>query len=148
MSGEVLAWLSVWSEVQMICICSSWCHCHPIISCCSKVQNGLPFWCLLTQVVLEKRPLNGYSVVVSTAWDIPCHWDFVLAPSYTSDWRSVMILYCCKILLCLYLNAWLLYVNVRPVVDGDYMKPKKYCFADIMYLYFCCYYIWVIPVLT
>ena len=30
---------------------------HPIISCSSKIQNGLPFWCWLTQVVqvvLEK----------------------------------------------------------------------------------------------
>jgi len=26
----------------------------PIISCSSKVQNGLRFWCWLTQVVLEK----------------------------------------------------------------------------------------------
>jgi len=33
LSCEVLAWLSVCSEVQMICIWSSWCHCHPIISC-------------------------------------------------------------------------------------------------------------------
>ena len=49
---EMLTWLSVWSEVQMICICSSWCHCHPIISCSSKIQNGLPFWSRLTQVVL------------------------------------------------------------------------------------------------
>jgi len=24
----------------------------------TKIQNGLPFWCRLTQVVLEKRPLN------------------------------------------------------------------------------------------
>ena len=32
LSDEVLAWLSVWSEVQMICIWSGWCHCHPIIS--------------------------------------------------------------------------------------------------------------------
>jgi len=45
----------------MICIWSSWCHCHPIISCSSKIQNGLPFWCRLTHVVLEKRPLNGRS---------------------------------------------------------------------------------------
>ena len=34
-----------------------------------KFENGLPFWCRLTQVVLEKRPLNGCSsssrVVVS-----------------------------------------------------------------------------------
>jgi len=39
-------------------------HCHRIISCSSKLQNGLPFRCRLTQVVLEKRPLNGVVVVV------------------------------------------------------------------------------------
>jgi len=27
----------------------------------STLQNGLPFWCRITQVVLEKRPLNGCS---------------------------------------------------------------------------------------
>jgi len=31
----------------------------PIISCFIKIQNGLPFWCRLTQVVVEKRPLNA-----------------------------------------------------------------------------------------
>ena len=61
LSDEVLAWLSIWSKVQIICIWSSWCHCHPIISCSSKIQNGLPFRCWLTQAVLEKRPLNGCS---------------------------------------------------------------------------------------
>jgi len=40
LSDEVLAWLSVWSEVQMICIWFSWPHCHPIISCCIKIPNG------------------------------------------------------------------------------------------------------------
>jgi len=29
-----------------------------IISCFNKIKNGLPFWCRLTQVDLEKRPLN------------------------------------------------------------------------------------------
>jgi len=61
LSGGALAWLSVWSAMQMICIWSSGCHCHPIICCSSKIQNGLPFWCRLSQVVLEKRPLNGCS---------------------------------------------------------------------------------------
>jgi len=28
-NAEVLVWLSVWSEVQIVCIWSSWCHCHP-----------------------------------------------------------------------------------------------------------------------
>jgi len=57
MSGEGLAWLSVCSEVQMICMWSSWCRCHPVILCFIKIQNGLLFWCWLTQFVLEKRPL-------------------------------------------------------------------------------------------
>jgi len=33
-----VGWLSVCSEVQMICMWSSWCHCHPIISCFIKIQ--------------------------------------------------------------------------------------------------------------
>jgi len=36
----LLAWLSVWSEVHVICIWSSRWHYHPIISCCIKIQNG------------------------------------------------------------------------------------------------------------
>ena len=63
LSGEVLASLSVCSEVQMICIWSSWCHSHPIISCSSKIQNGLPFWCRLTRLSW-KRPLNRHLSVV------------------------------------------------------------------------------------
>ena len=43
LSDEVLAWLSVWREVQVICMWSSWCHCHPIISCFVKMQIGLTF---------------------------------------------------------------------------------------------------------
>jgi len=27
-----------------------------------KIQNGLSFWCLLTQVVQEKRPLNETTI--------------------------------------------------------------------------------------
>jgi len=39
----MLAWLSVWNEVQMICMWSNWCHCHPIISCSIKIQIGSTF---------------------------------------------------------------------------------------------------------
>jgi len=59
LSGEVLACLSVRSKVHVVCIWSSWYHCHPIISCFIKIQIDLTFWCLLIQVVLEQRPLNG-----------------------------------------------------------------------------------------
>ena len=59
-SGGVLAWLSVWSEVQS-CIWPSWCHCHSLSLAPVKSRLVLPFWYRLTQVVLEKRPLNGCS---------------------------------------------------------------------------------------
>jgi len=45
----------------MICVWSSRCHCYRIISCSSKIRDGLPFKCWLTKVVVEKRPLNGYN---------------------------------------------------------------------------------------
>ena len=62
LSGEVLVWLSIWSEMQIVCIWSSWCHCirKPPSSLVSfKSRLDLPFWYRLTQAVLEKRPLNG-----------------------------------------------------------------------------------------
>jgi len=59
LSDGVLAWLSVWSVVQMVG------SCHPIISCFSKIQNGLAFWCQFTHVILEKRPLNVCVCVIS-----------------------------------------------------------------------------------
>ena len=31
------------ARVRMICIWSSWCHCHPIISCFIKIHSGLAF---------------------------------------------------------------------------------------------------------
>jgi len=40
-SGGVLAWLSVWNEVQT-CIWPSWCHCHSV-SRFSKIQIGFTF---------------------------------------------------------------------------------------------------------
>jgi len=43
LSDDVLAWLSVWRKVQMICIWSRWCHCRSIISCFIKIQTGLTF---------------------------------------------------------------------------------------------------------
>jgi len=64
LSDEVLVWLSVRNKVQIVCIWSGWCHCHPKSpsSLASfKSRQVLPFWYQLTQVVLERRPLNGCS---------------------------------------------------------------------------------------
>ena len=40
--GGVLAWLSVWSEVQT-CIWPSWCHCHSLSLASVKSRLVLPF---------------------------------------------------------------------------------------------------------
>ena len=53
LSGGVLAWLSVWSEVQT-CIRPSWCHCHSLSLAAVKSRLVLPFRCQLTWVVPEK----------------------------------------------------------------------------------------------
>ena len=54
----VLAWLSVWSEVQT-CIWPSGCHCHSLSLASAKSRLVLPFWYRLTRVVPDKGPLNG-----------------------------------------------------------------------------------------
>jgi len=58
LSGGVLAWLSVCSAVQT-CIWPSWCHCYSLSLASEKSRLVLPFWYRLTQVVPDKRPLNG-----------------------------------------------------------------------------------------
>ena len=51
--GWVLAWLSVWSEVQT-CMCPSWCHCHSLSLASLKSRLVLPSWYQLTRVVPDK----------------------------------------------------------------------------------------------
>ena len=55
LSGGVLAWLSVWSEVQT-CIWPSWCHCHSLSLASVKSKLVLPFWYWLTWVFPDKGP--------------------------------------------------------------------------------------------
>jgi len=52
--------LSVWREVQMICIWPSWCHYHPIISCFTKIQIGLNFLVSTSPGCPGKRPINEF----------------------------------------------------------------------------------------
>ena len=58
LSGGVLVWLSVWSEMQT-CIWPSWCHCHSLSLASVESRLVLPFLYRLTSVVPEKGPLNG-----------------------------------------------------------------------------------------
>ena len=57
LSGGVLAWLSVWSEVQT-CIQPSWCHRHSLSLASVKSRLVLPFQYRLTWVVPDKGSLN------------------------------------------------------------------------------------------
>ena len=50
LSGEVLAWLSVWNKVQT-CIWLSWCHCHSLSLASVKSRLVLSFWYWPTRVV-------------------------------------------------------------------------------------------------
>ena len=75
LSGGVLAWLSVWSEV-LTCIWPSWCHCHSLSLASVKSRLVLPFCYRLTWVVPEKGPLNGCVCVlqnfvnkITTVWN-------------------------------------------------------------------------------
>ena len=58
-------------RIQIVCMCSSWCHCHPKTRSLSlasfKSRLVLLFWYWLTQVVLEKRLLNGCSSFSSSS---------------------------------------------------------------------------------
>jgi len=58
LSGGVLTWLFVWSDVQ-ICIWSSWCHWHSLSLAPLKSRLVLPFWYRLTWVFPDKESLNG-----------------------------------------------------------------------------------------
>jgi len=58
-----MAWLSVCSEVQMICIWSSWCHCQPIISHFIKIEDGLTFLVPAYPDCLGKEAIKQMSVI-------------------------------------------------------------------------------------
>jgi len=53
---------NVWSEVQIICIWFSCCHCHPVISWFIKIQFGLTF---LVPVYSGKEAVKQAYVYVS-----------------------------------------------------------------------------------
>ena len=76
LSDGVLAWLSVWSVAQMICIWSSWCHCHGATpSSLASVKSRMV--CLsgagLPRLSWKKRPLN---VCVCSFWG-RCYRDII-----------------------------------------------------------------------
>ena len=77
LSFEVLACLSVWSEVQIICMWSSWRHCHPIFSYFIKIQIGLTFLVLAYPGCPGKEAVKQVSVYLSvTVYPMLCFQPF------------------------------------------------------------------------
>ena len=96
LSGGVLAWLSVWSEVQT-CIWPSWCHCHSLSLASVKSRLVLPFWYRLTQVVTDKVPLNRCVCVCVTllgthnlqSWTGCVPWVTCDGCTYVNNWSTM-----------------------------------------------------------
>jgi len=63
LSGGVLAWLSIWSEVQT-CIWPRWCYCHSLSLASVKSRLVLPFWYQLTPGSPGKRAVCVVCVCV------------------------------------------------------------------------------------
>ena len=94
----MLAWLSVWSEVQT-CIWPSWCHCHSLSL--ASVKSGLFFTFLVPAdpwVVPKKGPLNGCVYVLSFRMSSRpvtllrrrrcCHTTWLPLPTHCMTWTS------------------------------------------------------------
>ena len=72
LSGGVLVWLSVWSEVQT-CIWPNWCHCHSLSLASVKSRLVSPIWYRLTRVVPDTRPLNRCKTLCVQTWVSQLH---------------------------------------------------------------------------
>ena len=88
----MLAWLSVWSEMQT-CIWPSWCHCHSLSLASVKSRLCLPFLYRLTGVVPDKRAVKRVCVCVCVCSS-----------------HAQMLIYCCCCCCCycsLFQGVWL-----------------------------------------
>ena len=88
-SGGVLVWLSVWSEVQT-CIWPSWCHCHSLSLASVKSRLVLPFWYRLTRVVPDKGAVKRVRVCVCRYITIFCQKNYKLLKTNTISYHSVI----------------------------------------------------------
>ena len=94
LSSEVLAWLSVWSEVQT-CIWPSWCHFHSPSLASVKSRLVLPFWYRLTRVVPDIGPLNGcvWCVCVCVRACVRVWFSYLYPVWYLITNRSILVMF-------------------------------------------------------
>ena len=136
----MLLWLSVQSEVQIVCVWSVWCQCHPkpLSSLASfKSRLVLPFWYQVTQVFLEKRPLNGSVAAVvnqiNWKWEQDILIDTVLVMQKSvcilksSNDNTVSLTYSCRICEnCAY--CWMLQVTRHNLLLIYQSNGEEICF--------------------
>ena len=90
LSGGVLVWLSVWSEVQT-CTRPSWCHCHSLSLASVKSRLVLPFWYMADPGSPGKRAIKRVCVCVC------CN---LIWASSRRMWRRASVCSCCSVLSC------------------------------------------------
>ena len=121
LSVVVLAWLFVWSDVQ-ICIWPSWCHCDSLSLASVKSRLVLPFWYRLTWVVSEKGPLNVCVCVCVCvcrqrgSWSVAGHnhrKTTVTGIDQLTTWARI----CCWLLCCSASCYWHLKHPVQQSID-------------------------------
>jgi len=72
-SSEVLAWLSVWSEVQT-CIWLSWCHCHSLSLAYSCILWGMCAFSALTLLMPLPLTVSHFSKIqIGFTFLVPAH---------------------------------------------------------------------------
>ena len=130
-----VVWLSVWSEVQIVCIWSAGASAipkpHHLFSFKSRLV--LPFWYQLTHIVLERRPFNWCNVAVvvfkipENCLELLCsvftvHFTPCVVVSWhrsgTDDWSYNGAVQVCLLLLqwclcCVLCRQWKLWVTVK-----------------------------------
>ena len=106
LSGGVLAWLSVWSEVQT-CIWPSWCHYHSLSLASVKSRLVLPFWYWLTCVVPEKRAVKRVCVCVRCVCNTFSGWWCV--QHIRGFWRPCCTCYTLTSSASCLVSAWLVW---------------------------------------
>ena len=105
LSGGVLTWLSVWSELRT-CIWLSWCHCHSLSLASVKSRLVLPFWYRPTRVVLDKGPLNRCVYVCLSIKKRDCTW---------LSWYSKCALHVfCDLQHCIYMIVCMSVASMNP----------------------------------
>ena len=114
----MLAWLSVWNEVQT-CMWPSWCHGHSLSLASVKSRLVLPFWCRLTWVVPEIGPLSGCVCVCVCVENLPvkqCWKWFTIC--FAHEWCAVYLTHpvCLCVCVCVSVkerHLFYLYISLQ-----------------------------------